>query len=153
LHQEGAVAMQRVLWSAARFSAPVFVVYVLVVLLGGPWIVGLVFGESYLEHVDALRVFAIGELVWFPVTVLRLELAARKLQRYLLWAEIWSVVVVYGLGILLINSLGLVGAAIAHLIVNLGALVLTVAVVHRERRRDSYALAAPHGLGEAARSD
>jgi O-antigen/teichoic acid export membrane protein len=150
LHQEGPAAMQQVLWRAARVSAPIFLVYGAVLIFGGEWIVRMVYGESYLEHVQALRVYALGVLLWFPVTVLRLELAARKLQRYLLWVEIWSVLVVYGVGLVLIDSLGLMGAAIAHLIVNIGALVLTFGVVLRERSRASYT---PHGLGEAARSD
>lgn len=151
LHQQGAAAMQEVLWSAARFCAPIFLVYVAALLVGGGWIIGLVFGEAYVEHADALRVFALSELLWFPITVLRLELAARRLQRYLLWVEVWSVVVIYGVGLLLINSSGLLGAALAHLIVNGGGLIFTIVVVRRARRRASSAFAGAHGSGEAAR--
>ena len=153
LHQDGTAAMQQVLWRAARVSAPIFVVYGAILIFGAQWIVGLVYGEEYLEHLDSIRLYAIGVLLWFPVTVLRLELAARKLQRHLLLVEVWSVVVIYGLGLFLINSLGLMGAALAHLIVNIGALFLTIAVVLRERNRLAIPPAAFHGLGEAAGSD
>ena len=54
--------------------------------------------------------------------------------------------VVYGAGLFLINSLGLVGAALTHVIVNVGALVLTIAVVVRARR------GAPHSSFAATRS-
>jgi O-antigen/teichoic acid export membrane protein len=153
LHQGGTPAMTRVLWRATRICGPIFVVYLGTLLFGGQWIVELVFGAEYAEHAGALLIFVLVELIWFPVTVLRLELSARKLQRYILWAEVWSVLVVYGVGLILINSLGLVGAGLAHLIVNIGALVLTLAVLRRERHRASCVPAAFHGLGGVARPD
>ena len=63
LHQGGTPALTRELWRATQLSAPIFLVYLGVVLVGGEWIVGRVFGEQYLEHVDALRIFVLVELL------------------------------------------------------------------------------------------
>jgi O-antigen/teichoic acid export membrane protein len=151
LDQEGTAALTAVLWRATRFSVPLFVVYIMVVAIGGEWIIRLVYGDKYVEHADALRVFALSDLLWLPVIVLRLELAARRLQRYLLLVEAWSALVVYGLGLVLIIWVGLMGAAIANIVVNLGALVLTVAAVMRERNRvRDGELGRRHGLDRQA---
>ena len=136
LDQHGTAALTQVLWRATRFSVPLFVVYILILVVAGDWVIRLVYGERYVEHADALRVFALSDLLWLPVIVFRLELAARRLQRYLLLVEAWSALVVYGLGLVLIIWIGLMGAAIANIVVNLGALVLTVAAVVRARRAD-----------------
>lgn len=135
LDQEGTAALTDVLWRATRFSVLPFLIYILVVVLGAELIVESIYGEKYMEHVAALRVFALSDLLWLPVIVLRLELAARRLQWYLLVVEGWSALVVYGLGLVLILWIGLMGAAIANAVVNLGALVLTVGAVLRERNR------------------
>jgi O-antigen/teichoic acid export membrane protein len=153
LNQDGTSAMQQVLWQATRLIAPIFLVYGAVLLFGAELIIGLVYGEDYVEHAAALRLYAVAVVIWLPVCVLRLEIAARKLQRFLLWGEVWSVVVVYGVGLFLISSYGLLGAAIAHLIVNVGTLVLTVAAVYRERTRASRATPALQGYGDATQAE
>jgi O-antigen/teichoic acid export membrane protein len=135
LDQKGTGALAVVLWQATCFTVPFFIVYVAIVVIGDEWIIDFLYGERYVEHVDAVRLWALTELLWLPWIILRLELAARRFQRHLLLVEVWTAAVVYGLGVLMIGWMGLMGAAITNVVVAIGASCITAAAVMYERRR------------------
>lgn len=64
----------------------------------------MLYGSKYAEFSEALRVYALGELLWIPALVLKLEIDARRMQRYLLAFEILSAALIYSVGLYLIGQ-------------------------------------------------
>lgn len=81
-----------------------------------------------------MRVYALGELLWIPALVLKLEIDARRMQRYLLAFEILSAALIYSVGLYLIGQGGLYGAAVASAMVSAAGLGFFTLVVLRARR-------------------
>ncbi len=135
LSVEGPAGLNRVMWRAAATTAPLHVLYAGILLLAPTLVLGLLYGDRYLDEATALRLFALASALYIPVHVLKLEINARRLQRHLLTMEIWTVALVYGIGLYLIGRFGLVGAALTQLAASVSQLVFFVAVVSVARGR------------------
>jgi O-antigen/teichoic acid export membrane protein len=134
LARDGARGLNRVLWDAIYFTGPPCVVYLLVLLVAPSVVLATVYGGRYAEYADALRIYALAELLWLPALVLKLEMDARRMQRYLLAFELCSAGLIYSLGLYLIAQDGLYGAAVASAIVSAAGLLFFALVVFRVRR-------------------
>jgi O-antigen/teichoic acid export membrane protein len=134
LDRDGSRGLNRVLWDAACFTGPLCTVYLLAVLVAPSFVFEVVYGGKYVEYSEVLRIFALAELLWFPVLVLKLEINARRMQRYLLVFEVGTVAIIYSVGLYWIAQWGLYGAAIASAVVSGTGLVFFTLVVLRVRR-------------------
>lgn len=106
-----------------------------------PLVIGLLYGEAYLDAVPALRVLMVG---WFFAASLRivsqnLVVTQRKLA-FGIWLSVISVTILIVLNYLLIPSFGIVGAAVSQGIVffitGVANVVYFVRIVRRKRQEN-----------------
>ncbi len=134
LAESGTSGLNRVLLKAALLFTLPYALYLAVAMLIPGLLLRLVYGEPYAPYADVLRVYAIAQLVYYPVFLLEIEVKARLMQRYLLLAEILTALIVYVVGIPLVARFGLMGAVLGLLLSNTVALVYFAGVVGRGRR-------------------
>lgn len=144
----GISAVNRALWRATLSTAPFHVLYVGALVAAPALLLEAVFGQQFAEHATALRLFAIGSALYIPVHLLKLEIRARGLQQHLLAMEVWTVLLVYSVGISLISLAGLVGAALTSIAVSLTQCLYFAAVITRSRSSQASRIPAPRAEAE-----
>jgi O-antigen/teichoic acid export membrane protein len=139
LAREGSSGIRRVLWQAARLTGPPYLMYLLVLASAPQLVIGRIYGETYVQYADAARLFALAELLVLPLSVLILEASARRLQRSLLLANVWSAFLLSTVGVLAVASFGLNGAALSMAASMAGQIAIVAIIVVRARRREAAA--------------
>jgi O-antigen/teichoic acid export membrane protein len=143
LSHKGVVGLNYVLKRAALLMVPAYLLYTLVLVAVPSLILHAIYGNRYAEYADVLRVFALASSIYIPVSLLWLELNARRQQKYILVGEMWLALEACVGGWLLIDHFGIVGVAYATGIGLVGQLMLYGALVLRARLAEN----ASPGLG------
>lgn len=150
--EAGTPGITRVLWRAVGVTAPPYLLYLLAVAAAPAFLLERTFGPAYGEYAPSVRLFVLAALLYFPLLILRIEVNARRLQRYVFVGEAWVALVVYSFGLYLIAQYSIDGAAITTLLAIMGQLGLFLIVVVRARRgapgvpvMEAHSLPAPDG--------
>jgi O-antigen/teichoic acid export membrane protein len=94
-----------------------------------------VYGTRYTPYAEPARLFALVELLVLPVSVLFLEAAVRRLQRFIILVHLWSGFILCTLGIFLIVQLGLFGVAVTTAVALTGQIAVLALILARAQRQ------------------
>jgi O-antigen/teichoic acid export membrane protein len=113
----GAPALGRVLRDVWLVAGPPHVAFIALIVCFPGTVLSLLYGERYAPYAGALEVFALVCALTLLYQVLALKAHALRRQRFLLFGQVASAALVFGLSPLLLPSLGLTGAGMVWLVV------------------------------------
>ncbi len=122
----GKAELNRIVWQTNGLLSLFLLVFCLLIVVGGKWIMHRSFGSDYSGYWAALVVLAIGQLIDLLSLASSRALMVLDRARINLYAESFGLTVSLIAAVLLIPLYGILGAAIANLA---GSLALTVATV------------------------
>jgi O-antigen/teichoic acid export membrane protein len=108
--------MRQVLRRAARLVVAPALVYAGLLTVGASIVLESVFGEGYAGVAGPLRVYLVASAIGVAVSLLHLEVNARRLQWLWVVEGVCLVAITYGLGVFLVGAAGLLGLAWADLV-------------------------------------
>jgi O-antigen/teichoic acid export membrane protein len=134
LANDGARGLDAVLKRAILITGPGFILYTVIVAAFPVPFLWLAYGDKYLAYADALRIFAIDQMLAFPLSVVFVELNARRMQKHMMWGIVAFTVVLYTLGAFAIVHFGIAGLGWTLVIATAGQVALYVMWIARARQ-------------------
>jgi O-antigen/teichoic acid export membrane protein len=114
-HQSQSAALRRLLRKLVITSLPIVGITLLIIVLGGEWVIRLTVGEDYLPALPLLRWLAVAVAIGILTNFAHSLLLAIGRESVLLYATMAATVVQIGILVMLLPTFGVVMAGISHI--------------------------------------
>jgi len=133
LAADGAHGLDRVLRQAIAVTGPGYIGYTLVLAAVPTTFLMTLYAGKYNEYADAVRIFAVMQMLAFAELVLIMELNVRRLQRHVFWGFALFAAVQYSAGWFLTVQAGVYGLVWGLTAATIAQVVFFAVVVARAR--------------------